>query len=106
MARPLRCRLRLHRWEYRENPETQEHYQICIRCNAYRDRGTSPWAGSGGAWGSVVERMEAPPAWLADVQLTACRVLANRTVELSRRSVQCDAIAWTAAPTKPGTCTR
>ena len=54
----------------------------------------------------MVERMEAPPAWLADVQLTACRVLANRTVELSRRSVQCDAIAWTAAPTKPGTCTR
>jgi hypothetical protein len=50
----------------------------------------------------VVERMEASPAWLADVQSTACRVLANRTVELSRRRVQCDAIAWTAAPTKPG----
>ena len=31
----------------------------------------------------MVERMEAPPAWLADVQSTACHVLANRTVELS-----------------------
>jgi hypothetical protein len=51
MAKPLRCRLRLHRWEYRENPETQEHYEICVRCDAYRDRGTSPWGGSGGAWG-------------------------------------------------------
>jgi hypothetical protein len=26
MARPLRCRLSLHAWEYRENPETHEHY--------------------------------------------------------------------------------
>ncbi len=51
MAKPLRCLLRLHKWEDRENPETQEHYRICVRCNAYRDRGTSPWGGSGGAWG-------------------------------------------------------
>jgi hypothetical protein len=27
--KPLRCRLRLHTWEYRENPETHEHYQVC-----------------------------------------------------------------------------
>jgi hypothetical protein len=51
MAKPLRCLLRLHKWEDRENPETQEHYRVCVRCNAYRDRGTSPWGGSGGAWG-------------------------------------------------------
>ena len=50
MAKALRCRLRLHAWEYRENPETQEHYQVCVRCNAYRDRGTSPLGGNG-AWG-------------------------------------------------------
>ena len=42
MARPLRCRLSLHAWEYRENPETHEHYQICGRCKAYRDRGAQP----------------------------------------------------------------
>ena len=47
MARPLRCRLRLHRWEYRENPETHEHYQVCLRCNAYRDRGSSAFDGRG-----------------------------------------------------------
>ena len=39
MARPLRCLLRLHRWEYGENPETHEQYRVCARCNAYRDRG-------------------------------------------------------------------
>jgi hypothetical protein len=51
MAKPLRCRFRLHKWQDRENPETEEHYKVCVRCNAYRDRGTSPWGGSGGAWG-------------------------------------------------------
>ena len=50
MARPLRCRLRLHAWEYRENPETHEHYQICVRCKAYRDRGSSAFDGRG-SWG-------------------------------------------------------
>jgi hypothetical protein len=45
MARPLRCRLRFHRWEYPENPETHEHYQVCVRCNAYRDRGSSAFDG-------------------------------------------------------------
>ena len=50
MARPLRCRLRLHTWEYRENLETHEHYQVCVRCNAYRDRGSSAFDGRG-AWG-------------------------------------------------------
>ena len=50
MAKPLRCLLRLHRWEYRENPETHEHYQVCARCNAYRDRGSSAFDGRG-SWG-------------------------------------------------------
>lgn len=39
MAEPLKCRLRLHAWEDRENPETHAHYQVCVRCNAYRDTG-------------------------------------------------------------------
>jgi hypothetical protein len=50
MARPLICLLRFPRWEYRKNPETHEHYQVCARCNAYRDRGSSPFDSSG-AWG-------------------------------------------------------
>lgn len=29
MAEPLKCRLRLHAWEDRENPETHAHYQVC-----------------------------------------------------------------------------
>jgi hypothetical protein len=62
MGRPLRCRVRLHTWEYRENPETHEHYQVCVRCNAYRDRGTSPWVVAEEPGESVVERMEAPAA--------------------------------------------
>jgi len=50
MAKPLRCRLRLHKWEYRENSETHEYYQVCLRCNAYRDKGSSAFDGRG-AWG-------------------------------------------------------
>lgn len=65
MARPLRCRLRLHSWEYRENPDTHEYYQVCVRCNAYRDRGNSALDGRG-AWGLGVERLEAPSAKTAD----------------------------------------
>ncbi len=41
MAKPLRCRLRLHKWDDRENPETHEVYQVCLRCNAYRDKTAS-----------------------------------------------------------------
>jgi hypothetical protein len=37
VAKPWKCRLRLHDWEDRENPETHAHYQVCRRCNAYRD---------------------------------------------------------------------
>ena len=48
MARPLRCLLRLHRWDYRENPETGQQFQVCLRCNAYRDKGDSAYHGLGG----------------------------------------------------------
>ena len=50
MAKPFRCLLRLHTWEYRENPDTHEYYQVCLRCNAYRDKGNSAFDGRG-AWG-------------------------------------------------------
>jgi hypothetical protein len=52
VAKPLRCRLRFHAWEDRENPETRERYQVCVRCNAYRDRGgAAPGAGAAGVTG-------------------------------------------------------
>jgi hypothetical protein len=36
--RTIRCRLGLHRWEEQENPETKERFELCTRCDAYRDR--------------------------------------------------------------------
>jgi hypothetical protein len=36
-GQPWKCRLRLHEWDDWENPETYEHYEVCRRCNAYRD---------------------------------------------------------------------
>lgn len=36
MGKPLRCRLRLHAWEQRENIVTQERYDVCTRCDADR----------------------------------------------------------------------
>jgi hypothetical protein len=37
----------------RENPETHEGYQVCLRCTAYRDRGNaSPGAGAAGVTGT------------------------------------------------------
>ena len=47
MAKPWKCQLRLHDWEDRENPETHEHYQVCLRCNAYRERVRSSTGGAG-----------------------------------------------------------
>jgi|RhiMethySRZTD1v2_1073278.scaffolds.fasta_scaffold446710_2 hypothetical protein len=41
VAKPWRCRLRLHDWEARTNSETGEHYEVCRQCRAYRDRGTA-----------------------------------------------------------------
>jgi hypothetical protein len=54
VAKPWKCRLRLHDWDYRENPETHEYYQVCLRCNAYKERGRSQnagWWGAGGGGG-------------------------------------------------------
>jgi hypothetical protein len=53
VPKPLRCRLRFHAWEDRENPETRDRYQVCVHCNAYRDRGTAaPGAGAAGITGT------------------------------------------------------
>src|SRR5215204_6378184 len=53
MAKYLLCRLRLHKWDDRENPETHAGYQVCLRCNAYRDRGNAaPGADAAGVAGS------------------------------------------------------
>lgn len=53
VARPLKCRLGLHDWDDRENPETHERYQVCLRCDAYKDRGdAAPGAGAAGATGA------------------------------------------------------
>lgn len=50
MARTLRCRLHLHDWEQRVNPETRERYEVCLRCDTYGDRGrAAPGAGAAGA---------------------------------------------------------
>ena len=51
--RPWRCRLRLHDWDERENPETHEWYQICLRCGAYHERPrAAPGAGTAGIFSS------------------------------------------------------
>jgi hypothetical protein len=52
MVKKLKCRLRLHSWEHRKNPETAEYYEICTQCDAYRDRGSAaPGAGAAGVTG-------------------------------------------------------
>jgi len=52
MVKALRCRLHLHDWEDRENPETHERCQVCGLRNAYRDRGNAaPGAGAAGVTG-------------------------------------------------------
>jgi hypothetical protein len=53
VAKTWKCRLRLHDWDDRENPETHEHYEVCLRCNAYRERGRAyPGAGAAGVTGT------------------------------------------------------
>jgi hypothetical protein len=55
VAKSWKCRLRLHDWDDRENPETHEHYEVCLRCNAYRDRGrAAPGAGGAGIAGTGI----------------------------------------------------
>jgi hypothetical protein len=40
----------MHKWDDRENPETKETYQVCVRCDAYRERArAAPGAGAAGA---------------------------------------------------------
>jgi hypothetical protein len=52
MRKPLRCRLGIHAWETRENPETRERYEVCVRCDTYRDPGqAAPGAGAAGVTG-------------------------------------------------------
>jgi hypothetical protein len=49
MGTSMKCRLRLHEWDDRVNPETKEHYEVCLRCDAYREKGrVSPAALPGG----------------------------------------------------------
>jgi len=49
VAKPWRCRLKLHDWEKHETPE---RYELCTRCDAFRDRQGFP-RGSGGPGGSA-----------------------------------------------------
>jgi len=52
VAKPLKCRLGLHAWENRKNPDTKEYYEVCPRCDAYRERGgAAPGAGAAGMQG-------------------------------------------------------
>jgi len=45
-----KCRFGRHDWDERQNPETRELYEICLRCDAYRDQGRAvPGAGAAGA---------------------------------------------------------
>ena len=53
MAKPWKCRLRLHDWEVRENPETHGHYEVCRRCNAYRDTRRPSWSADSGDSGDA-----------------------------------------------------
>ena len=52
--KPAKCRFGRHDWDQRENSETHEFYEICLRCNAYRDDGlrAAPGAGAAGASGA------------------------------------------------------
>jgi hypothetical protein len=55
MAKPWKCRLRLHDWDVRENPETHQHYAVCLRCNAYKEKGGAyPGAGAAGMTGTGI----------------------------------------------------
>lgn len=53
MDKPAKCHFGRHDWEERENPETHERYEICSRCNAYRDHDRAvPGSGAAGAAGA------------------------------------------------------
>ncbi len=49
----MKCRFGRHDWDERENPETRERYEICLRCDAYREQPRAiPGAGAAGAAGA------------------------------------------------------
>ncbi len=53
MTRSWKCRLRLHDWDDRQNPETKAWYQVCARCDAYREKDqAAPGAGAAGVTGA------------------------------------------------------
>ena len=53
MDKPKKCRFGRHDWDERENPETHEVYEVCLRCDAYREKGRAvPGAGAAGAAGA------------------------------------------------------
>ena len=53
MVTAKKCRLGRHDWEERQNPETQERYEVCLRCDAYREQGRAvPGSGAAGAAGA------------------------------------------------------
>lgn len=53
MDKPAKCRFGRHDWDERQNPETREIYEVCLRCDAYRDRDQAvPGAGAAGAAGA------------------------------------------------------
>lgn len=46
------CRFGRHHWEQRTNPENNATYDVCLRCDAYRDDG-APAAANAGVAGAV-----------------------------------------------------
>ena len=53
VAKPWKCRLGLHDWEVRENPETHDHYEVCLRCDADRDTRRPSWSPDSGDTGPL-----------------------------------------------------
>ena len=48
VTKPWKCRLGLHDWEVRENPETHAHYEVCLRCDTDRDTRRPSWSPDSG----------------------------------------------------------
>jgi hypothetical protein len=63
VAKPLKCRLRLHDWEHRENPETHERHQVCLAVTPTETEGMRPL---------VLAQLESPaPAWVEGLSNSA-----------------------------------
>lgn len=53
MEKKTKCRFGRHDWDERENPETRDRYEVCLRCDAYREHDrAAPGAGAAGAAGA------------------------------------------------------